>query len=182
MTENNVKKNKFISLLFLLVFFFKNSFRARVSCSPWRRPSHDINSGTSVSKYRVVVSAKRPAPWFITRATVTLSRRTTFIFSRTLVINREKKNSVTFMPFYYPHEKYVISPLPLSTSFSQKSGRCQGGNSRENFVGTPGIRKGRRTKAQRRIQASRRRSGRRFFKRSIRSLVSAAILRISGSQ
>lgn len=133
-------------------FFFENSFHARITVRRWRCPSYDINFGTSSI---VVVSAKRPTPGFITRVTVTLSHRTTFIFSRVLVINREKKH-LTLMPFYYPPWKlisslsYIVHPVLAE----ERSSPSQGGNSRENFVGTPGIRKGRRTKARRRFQAA----------------------------
>jgi len=94
MTQNNMKKNELIGLL----FFFENSFRARITIL-----RGDVSRTALILALQfpsiaiVVVFAKRPAPRFITGVTITLSRKTTFIFLRKLVINREKTHLCRFI-------------------------------------------------------------------------------------
>lgn len=73
------------------------------------------------------------------------------------------------MPFYYPREKYVISPSPyvVHPVFSQRNGRCRKAGIRERILSE--LLEFERDDEQKRNGVSRRRSGRRFFERSIRS-------------
>lgn len=104
--------------------------------SLWRRRlSHDINSDTSVSKYRSYKMANTMFHYASDRNSVAIAGQPSSLRVYLLVINRMKKKRLytVLSPFYYPYEKYIISSLPFTSSKDR--------NSLENSAGTPGIQK-----------------------------------------